>query len=67
METPMPETTMPQKGDESRIRDQINRSLEAALEEAERVGYISAEESERRTREFMKRIEQRVAAGEVKP
>ncbi len=57
----------PRKSDENPLRDRINRSLDAALEEAERVGYVSADENERRMREFMARLKQRVAAGEIKP
>jgi hypothetical protein len=63
----MPETVIPPKTDGSRIRERINRSLDAAIEEADRVGYISADDNRRHMREFMERVEQRVAIGEVKP
>jgi hypothetical protein len=59
--------TLPRKKDANRIRDRINRSLDAAIEEAERVGYISADENRRHLREFMDHLDRRVAAGEVKP
>lgn len=62
----MPETK-PRKSDANPIRDCINRSLEAAIEEAERVGYISAEEGDRRVAELLKRISKRAAAGQIKP
>lgn len=63
----MPEIMMPRKTEGNRIRDRLNRSLEAAVEEAERVGYVSAEEGDRRVGELLKRISKRVAAGEIKP
>jgi hypothetical protein len=63
----MPETIMPRKTDRSRIRERINGSLEAAIDEAERTGYISADENRQHLREFMDRLDQRVAAGKVKP
>jgi hypothetical protein len=62
----MPET-LPRKKDANRIRDRINRSLDAAVEEAERVGYISADEGERRAAELLKKISKRVATGQIKP
>lgn len=34
-------------------REALNRSLDAAIEEAERYGYVSAEESERRVRKIL--------------
>lgn len=63
----MPEIMMPVGTDEGRVRDRINRSLEAAIEEAERVGYVSAEEGDRRVDELLKRMSQRAAAGQIKP
>ena len=61
----MPETMIPPKT--AGIRERINQSLDAAIEEAEHTGYISAEENRRHMREFMERIEQRISAGETKP
>jgi len=63
----MPEMMMPGRTDAGRVRDGINRSLDAAIEEAERIGYVSAEEGDRRVDELLKRISQRAAAGQIKP
>ena len=63
----MAETTTPRKADKNALRDRINRSLDAAIEEAGRIGYISAEDNRRHMREVLKRIKQRAKAGEVKP
>jgi hypothetical protein len=63
----MPETLIPRKIVGGQIRGRINRSLDAAIEEADRVDYISADDNRRRVREFMARVEQRVAVGEIKP
>jgi len=61
------ETTTPRKADLKTLRDRMTRSLDAAIEEGERVGYISAEEGKRRTDELLKEIRRRAAAGEIKP
>ncbi len=45
----------------------MNRSLDSAIEEAERVGYVSVEEGRRRVDEILKRIDLRAAAGQIKP
>jgi hypothetical protein len=45
----------------------MTRSLDAAIEEAERVGYVSSEEGKRRTDELLKAIKRRGAAGQIKP
>lgn len=63
----MAETTTPRKADRNTLRDRMTKSLDAAIEEAERVGYISAEEGKRRTDELLKKIRRRAAAGELKP
>ena len=63
----MAETTTPRKADRKTLRDRMTRRLDAAIEEAERVGYISAEENRRHMREVLKRIKLRAKAGESKP
>jgi hypothetical protein len=63
----VPKTTTPRKADSNTLRDRMTRSLDAAIEEAERVGYVSAEEGKRRTDELLKAIKRRAAAGQIKP
>lgn len=63
----MPQTPPSQQFDETRHRDQVNRSLDDAIEEAQRIGYVSAEEGRRRVDEVLKRIDQCVAAGLIRP
>lgn len=63
----MPQTLPPRLSDKTRARDQMNRSLDSAIEEAERVGYVSVEEGRRRVDEILKRIDLRAAAGQIKP
>jgi polyhydroxyalkanoate synthesis regulator phasin len=43
----------------------MNRSLENAVEEADRAGYVSAEEGRRRVDELLRQIDQRAQYGEA--
>lgn len=63
----MPQTLPPRQSDKTQARDLVNRSLNHAIEEAERVGYVSAEEGRRRVDEVLRRIDQRAAAGQINP
>jgi len=40
-----------------KLRAEINASLEAAIAEAERVGYVSLEEADRKAEELLKRLD----------
>jgi hypothetical protein len=50
-------TKSPQLAPTPKLRAEINASLEAAIAEAERVGYVSLEEADRRAEELLKRLE----------
>jgi hypothetical protein len=58
-------TTPRASKDESSER--ITASLDAAVAEAERVGYVSAEEGKRRADALLKQLAERAAAGDIKP
>lgn len=60
---------MPSKPCDSRstLRQRITKSLEDAIAEAEEVGYISAEESERRADALLRRFSKLAREGKIKP
>lgn len=49
-------TKSPQLVPNPKLRAKINASLEAAIAEAERVGYVSLEEADRKAEELLKRL-----------
>lgn len=61
----MPMTKSPQVAPSPKLRAEINASLEAAIEEAERVGYISLEEADRRAEDLLKRLDAEFAGQTV--
>jgi hypothetical protein len=50
-------TKSPQLVPNTKLRAEINASLEAAMAEAERVGYVSLEEADRKAEELLKRLD----------
>lgn len=50
-------TKSPQLVPNTKLRAEINASLEAAIAEAERVGYVSLEEADRKAEELLKRLD----------
>jgi hypothetical protein len=53
----MSTTKSPQLAPNPKLRAEINASLEAAIAEAERIGYVSLEEADRRAEELLKRLD----------
>jgi len=51
----------PQIAPNPKLRAEINASLDAAIAEAERVGYVSLEEADRRAEELLKKLDKESA------
>lgn len=60
---------MPSNSEDNRstIRQRITKSLDDAIAEAEAVGYVSAEESERRADALLRRFAKLAREGKIKP
>lgn len=63
----MSKSEAPQQTPNAKLRAEINASLEAAIAEADRVGYVSVEEADRRAEGLLARLDADAAAGETKP
>jgi hypothetical protein len=46
---------------------ELTHTLDAAIEEAERDGYVSADEGRRQVKELLRNLRARAATGQIKP
>jgi hypothetical protein len=63
----MPTRKSPQPAIKIEDVTDLEASFEAAIAEAERDGYISAEESRRRVKKLLDKYDRLAAAGKIKP
>jgi hypothetical protein len=63
----MPTRKVPQPATKIEDMTDLEASFEAAIAEAERDGYVSAEESRRRSKELLEKFDRMAAEGKIKP
>jgi hypothetical protein len=66
-EPPMPTHKSPQPDADAGSMTELEASFEAAIAEAERDGYVSAEEGNRRVKKLLEGYAKLAAEGKVKP
>jgi hypothetical protein len=63
----MPTRKVPQPAAKIEDMTDLEASFEAAIAEAERDGYVGAEESRRRSKKLLEKFDRMAAEGKIKP